>query len=548
MKSRIAIRCIAGPRKTHVSGHAPGARGVGLSIALAMMGALVSTSVQGAVGFIHFLNGEGRVILVNGGERAAEKGFQLNEGDTVVTAQGATMQLRMTDDGLIAVRPDTRLRIDTYRYAGREDGSERGILELVRGGFRTITGVIGRANKRNLLVRAPSATIGIRGTDHEIVHVPVAAPGETQLGIPGTYNKVNVGETFMETPSGRLDLGPNQVGFAGLVAGVGPVRLESVPTFMRATPQQQGRDDRRSGPGRDSAPNDQRRIAQQAPPGGPAAQGRDDQRRPMGGPPQPPGQQPGQPPPPLIKTADDAIGFASAGQALTRAPDRYGLVGGNLGQDTAMGSGSIVNGESGGAIFFGQDGQPALIALPNGFSYARSGAHNIAPGANTLTDGTEIKWGIYAGGGIVDSSGSKAQRFFHGMGAQVAPLAVVNVLTGSYTTVIGQTKLITEGGVLGGTVGSANVTVAAGQLTGYNISVSDALARSWTGSCPACTGGIALTQFATGNVTLSGTGPGGASTGKAQGMPVGPTGAALISSFNLKTTAGLSVTGSFAAK
>lgn len=363
--SRHAGDSVLGAHTAPINKHA--SPGVRLRVALVLLGTLTAASAHGAAGFIQFINGEGRVILVNGGERAAVKGFELNEGDTVVTANGATMQLRMTDDGLIAVRADTRLKIDTYRYSGREDGSERGILELVRGGFRTLTGVIGRTNKRNFLVRAPNATIGIRGTDHEIVHIPVPAPGETPLGVAGTYNKVNVGETFMETPSGRLDLGPNQVGFAGLVAGVGPVRLDTVPAFMRATPAQQGRDDRRQV--RESSPNDQRRIAQQGPQDH-GASAREEQRRPMGFQQQPQGPRPQVP----IKSADDAVSFSSVAPALERAPDRYVGVGGDLSRNNIMGSGGVITGVSDASIFFGQDGQPALISLPgSGFSYARGG-------------------------------------------------------------------------------------------------------------------------------------------------------------------------------
>jgi len=74
--------------------------------------------------------------------------------------------------------------------------------------------VIGRRNKSNYLVNTPTAKIGIRGTDHEPYYVPSPAPGETLPAPPGTYNKVNVGETVIRTPGGTVVVGANQIGFA----------------------------------------------------------------------------------------------------------------------------------------------------------------------------------------------------------------------------------------------------------------------------------------------------------------------------------------------
>lgn len=557
-----------------------------LTMAL-LAAAMGAANARAAAGFIQFVSGDARVALVSGGERAAQKGVELNEGDTVITGRGASMQLRMADEGLIAVRPDTQLKIETYRYSGREDGKERGVLSLLRGGFRTLTGFIGRNNKQNYLVRAPNATIGIRGTDHEIVHIPVPAPGETALGVPGTYNKVNVGETFMETPAGRIDLGANQVGFANLAAGIAPVRLDSVPTFLRATPQQQGRDDRRQV--REAAPADQRRIAQQQQQQQqPQGQQPQQQAKPHAG--QPQGQQPqGQQPQPgsqqqagiqqqgllqqpgfqpLAGTVrpqqalavvnpvntvdkDNTVGTATTTQTLKIAPDRYAMVGGDFSPSRGVGSGAIVQGE-GGSIYFGQDGQFALVSRPSdGFSYTRSGVPNVASGGAILTDGASqipVQWGIYSGGSIVDSSGSRTTQFFHFMSAQGTPLSVVNNLSGSYNAVLASTKLITENGILGGGVTSANITVNSGKLMSYSIQAVDAQARNWSGNCSVCASGVALTTFSSKGVDLSGTGPSGTTSGKAHGAPIGPSGAGMISSFNLKTSNGQGVTGAFAVK
>ena len=53
-----------------------------------------------------------------------------------------------------------------YEFAGHADGTEKAVFDLVKGGLRTITGVIGRGNQENYQVETPVATIGIRGTHY----------------------------------------------------------------------------------------------------------------------------------------------------------------------------------------------------------------------------------------------------------------------------------------------------------------------------------------------------------------------------------------------
>jgi len=121
-----------------------------------------------AAGHFQFVSGEVRVEDAGGRDRIGRKGDAVNQGDTVVTAKAASAQLRMEDGGILAVRQESRLRIDTFNYNGTEDGSERGLFSLVKGSFRSITGAIGHTNRENLKIRTSSATIGIRGTDGEI--------------------------------------------------------------------------------------------------------------------------------------------------------------------------------------------------------------------------------------------------------------------------------------------------------------------------------------------------------------------------------------------
>jgi len=111
----------------------------------------------------------GNVAAVNraGQSRPVAKGAQIDEGETINT-NSERAQLRFTDGAYVSLQPQSEFRIDQYRYEGKQDGSERTLVSLLKGGLRTITGFVGRTNKKNYQVSTAVATIGIRGTEYTI--------------------------------------------------------------------------------------------------------------------------------------------------------------------------------------------------------------------------------------------------------------------------------------------------------------------------------------------------------------------------------------------
>lgn len=192
-------------------------------------------AVFGAAGSVQFVIGDVKLITKAGATRALVKGAEVDEGDRIVTASGSSAQIRMVDGGFIAVRPNTNMAFDTYHYSGKDDGTGNAILSLLQGGFRAITGIIGHTNKQNYLIRTQTATIGIRGTDHEPMVILPPAPGQAAIGEPGTYDKVNVGIAYIRTDAGSVDIQRNQVGFAP-VSRAAPVILPGIPSFYKPTP------------------------------------------------------------------------------------------------------------------------------------------------------------------------------------------------------------------------------------------------------------------------------------------------------------------------
>lgn len=97
----------------------------------------------------------------------AAKNDPLNAGDTIETKDGR-LQLALIDGGKVSLQPNTIYRINKYEFSGKEDGTEYGFTELIKGGLRTISGLIGHKNRERYQLKTAVATIGIRGTEFTV--------------------------------------------------------------------------------------------------------------------------------------------------------------------------------------------------------------------------------------------------------------------------------------------------------------------------------------------------------------------------------------------
>jgi hypothetical protein len=134
----------------------------GLLLALISSAFAGSTWAQTA-GTVDFASGDVTATGADGQARPVRKGVEIRSGDRIVTNQGRA-QIRFTDGGYVSLQPDTDFSVRDYRFDGKADGSERGVFGLVKGAMRTVTGLIGRANRAAYQIQTPTATIGIRGT------------------------------------------------------------------------------------------------------------------------------------------------------------------------------------------------------------------------------------------------------------------------------------------------------------------------------------------------------------------------------------------------
>ena len=122
---------------------------------------------QGAASVI-FASGNAQIVGSDGQARAAIRGAELAAGETLDTADGR-VQLRFRDGASMSLQAETRFRVDEFRFVeqnGKAAEDDRGFYSLLKGGFRTLTGLIGKERREQYKVDAEVAVIGIRGTDY----------------------------------------------------------------------------------------------------------------------------------------------------------------------------------------------------------------------------------------------------------------------------------------------------------------------------------------------------------------------------------------------
>ena len=177
----------------------------------------LSTSLFAQAGTSLFTYGKVQLRASNGEISNLSRGMNINTGDSVLTGINGRAQIRMQDGAVFDLKPNTEFLIEEYLYNQNSNtvastlnaNENKGFYRLVRGGFRAISGLIGKRNKKNYRVRTPVATIGIRGTDY------TANLCEQNCGPNGSglYLSVASGGVVLANDAGSLDIDVGQTGF-----------------------------------------------------------------------------------------------------------------------------------------------------------------------------------------------------------------------------------------------------------------------------------------------------------------------------------------------
>lgn len=133
-----------------------------------MFGATLSGAVNAAevVGNVRFVSGGLMAQRLDGTAKVMAAKADVQLGDMLVTASDSYAQVVMNDGTKMILRPNSNLKIEGYQFNPQNPEKDNAVFRLLKGGFRTVTGLIGkRGNPDAYKLRSAGATIGIRGTD-----------------------------------------------------------------------------------------------------------------------------------------------------------------------------------------------------------------------------------------------------------------------------------------------------------------------------------------------------------------------------------------------
>ncbi|WP_228893498.1 FecR family protein [Pseudoduganella aquatica] len=97
---------------------------------------------------------------------------EVESGDTLVTEKNTYAMVRFIDNSEMTLKPATTMKIDSYAFDNAKPDGDAANFSLVKGGLRSVTGLLGKRNKEKFELKTPSATIGIRGTTFLAEYVP----------------------------------------------------------------------------------------------------------------------------------------------------------------------------------------------------------------------------------------------------------------------------------------------------------------------------------------------------------------------------------------
>ncbi len=185
----------------------------------------LSASAADLAAQVILAKGQVSAVSTLGKTRTLERRSKIYSGEVIKTGANGSVQLRFIDKALMTIKPGSELSITSYLYDDGSRGTSKKevVMNLVTGGFRTITGIIGKGDKSAYRVQTPAASVGIRGTNYEI----------QQESSDSYVMAVYVGGISVENEAGSIDLGlGNDFNYTRVTLGMPPLGLLVVPASL----------------------------------------------------------------------------------------------------------------------------------------------------------------------------------------------------------------------------------------------------------------------------------------------------------------------------
>lgn len=124
----------------------------------------LSALAEGVAGTVSHLGGVLFVSRADGTKKMLSVKSEVLEGDTLRTEVNTYVRIKFTDGGEVVLRPETIFKVEAYGYDTVLKQQDNFLMSLIKGGLRSVTGMIGKRNPDRFQMKTVTATIGIRGT------------------------------------------------------------------------------------------------------------------------------------------------------------------------------------------------------------------------------------------------------------------------------------------------------------------------------------------------------------------------------------------------
>lgn len=185
-------------------------------------------------GTITHLSGTLSVQKPDGSVKLLSQKSEVAAGDTLSTERDSFAQVNFEDGSQMTIRPNTKMKIEAFKYDKEKPQEDNAFFKLIKGGLRTVTGLVGkRGNLDAYKIGTATATIGIRGSSGDTIDCTqdcTGVTGTSHLKDKGLYHTTYTGSYVMINDAGEIVIGEGQFGFVR-DARTAPVLLAADPGF-----------------------------------------------------------------------------------------------------------------------------------------------------------------------------------------------------------------------------------------------------------------------------------------------------------------------------
>jgi hypothetical protein len=138
--------------------------GVTAALAQTATSAQAGSNAGSNAGTVTHLSGTLTARNESGSTRVLAARSGVVAGETLSTAQDTFARVKFGDGTEIVIRPETRFKVEQYSYDEKKPESDNMVFSLLKGGLRSVSGLISKRNRDKIKYVTPTATVGIRGT------------------------------------------------------------------------------------------------------------------------------------------------------------------------------------------------------------------------------------------------------------------------------------------------------------------------------------------------------------------------------------------------